>query len=183
MQATGGTALGATRSEVSAGQRQLRWLFAGLALTLYGVDLVSKTIAVERLSGGTEVEVLGQVLSLRLARNPGAAFNAGVEYTVAITVVAIVAAGAVGWFSRRLGSLAWALALASLMAGICGNLTDRLFRSPGPFRGEVIDFLQLPHWPIFNVADICINLGAGLILVQAFRGVRLDGSRAEEGDS
>ena len=44
-------------------------------------------------------------------------------------------------------------------------------------RGHVVDFLELPHWPIFNVADMCINVAAALILVQAFRGIRLDGSR------
>jgi signal peptidase II len=44
-------------------------------------------------------------------------------------------------------------------------------------RGHVVDFLMLPHWPIFNVADMCINVAAALILVQAFRGIRLDGSR------
>ena len=64
-----------------------------------------------------------------------------------------------------------------LLAGICGNLADRLFRSPGVLRGQVVDFLQLPHWPIFNVADICINVAAVMILVQAFRGIRLDGTR------
>ena len=49
--------------------------------------------------------------------------------------------------------------------------------SPGRSRGHVVDFLMLPHWPVFNVADICINVAAALILVQAFRGIRLDGTR------
>ena len=71
----------------------------------------------------------------------------------------------------------WAVAFGLLLAGITGNLTDRIFRAPGGLRGHVVDFLQLPHWPIFNVADMCINVAAALILVQAFRGIRLDGSR------
>ena len=58
-----------------------------------------------------------------------------------------------------------------------GNLTDRIFRTPGVLRGHVVDFLMLPHWPIFNVADICINVAAALILVQVVRGIRLDGTR------
>ena len=49
-------------------------------------------------------------------------------------------------------------------------------RDPGGLRGEVVDFLMLPHWPIFNVADMCINVGAVLVLVQVFRGVRLNGT-------
>ena len=91
--------------------------------------------------------------------------------------LAIVAVGVVLWLSRRVGSSVWAVALGLLLAGVTGNLTDRMLREPGPFRGHVIDFLMLPNWPIFNVADMCINVAAGLILVQAFRGIKLDGSR------
>jgi signal peptidase II len=64
-----------------------------------------------------------------------------------------------------------------LLAGIAGNLTDRLLRGPGPLRGEVVDFLMLPRWPVFNVADMCIDAAAVLILVQVYRGVRVDGTR------
>ena len=92
-------------------------------------------------------------------------------------MVAIVAAVVVLYYARRIGTATWAVALGFLLAGITGNLTDRLLREPGPMRGHVVDFLQLPHWPIFNVADICINVAAGLIILQAVRGVRLDGSR------
>ena len=67
-----------------------------------------------------------------------------------------------------------------LLAGVAGNLTDRLFRAPGPLRGHVIDFLMLPHWPVFNVADMCINVAAVLILVQAFRGIRITGAHAAD---
>ena len=68
------------------------------------------------------------------------------------------------------------------MAGVLGNLTDRLFRSPGALRGHVVDFLQLPNWPIFNVADICINIAAGVIILQAVRGISLDGTRSRDAD-
>ena len=60
---------------------------------------------------------------------------------------------------------------------MAGNLTDRLFREPGPMRGHVVDFLRFPHWPIFNVADMCINVAAVLIVVQALRGIGVDGRR------
>ena len=82
----------------------------------------------------------------------------------------------------RLGHPGWAVALGLLCAGVSGNLTDRLFRSPGPFRGHVVDFLELPRWPIFNVADMCITAAAILIMVLAVvRNVGLDGSRAVRG--
>jgi len=83
--------------------------------------------------------------------------------------------------ARRLGSRGWALALGLLLAGSLGNLTDRMFRAPGPGRGEVVDFVQLPHYPIFNVADSAIVCAAVLIAVLAFRGVGIDGTRVSTG--
>jgi signal peptidase II len=125
------------------------------------------------------VPVIGDFLVLHLTRNPGAAFSTGTRYTVVLTCVAMAAVLIVLHLSRRIGSVAWAVALGLLLAGVAGNLTDRLFRSPGPMRGHVIDFLMLPNWPVFNVADICIDVAAGLILLQAFRGIRIDGGRHE----
>jgi signal peptidase II len=84
------------------------------------------------------------------------------------------------WFARRIGTPGWAVALGLLLGGVAGNLTDRVFREPGPLRGHVIDLFMLPNWPVFNVADICINVAAGLILLQTFRGVALDGRPREE---
>jgi len=81
----------------------------------------------------------------------------------------------------RVRSTAWAWALGLLLAGIAGNLTDRFFRDPAPLRGHVIDFLELPHWPIFNVADVCINVAAALIVIQSVRGVPLSGRRQATG--
>ena len=152
-------------------------LFAAIALLGYAIDLATKTLAVARLSDGHVVHVVGDLLRLDLARNAGAAFSTGTSYTVVLSCVAIAAAVAVLWVARRLGSTGWAVALGLLLAGILGNLTDRVFRSPGFLRGHVVDFLQLPHWPIFNVADMCINVAAALIIVQAFRGVTVSGAR------
>jgi signal peptidase II len=81
-----------------------------------------------------------------------------------------------------LASTGWALGLGFLLAGVLGNLTDRIFRAPAPLRGHVVDFLQLPHWPIFNVADMCINAAAVVIVIQALRGVSVDGTHAHARD-
>ncbi len=143
----------------------------------YAVDVVTKVVAVARIEPGTNVQVVGDLLRLTLVRNPGAAFSTGTELTVLLSCVAIAAAVGVLWFARRLADRLWAVGLGLLLAGVLGNLTDRLLRAPGPMRGEVVDFLRLPNWPVFNVADICINVAAAVILVQAFRGVRLDGGR------
>lgn len=156
----------------------LRWLFAGVALTIYAVDVATKVLAVRHLSDREPIQVLGQLLQLTLVRNPGAAFSTGTGFTWAFTLLAVTGVVVVVVLSRRLArSRLWAVALGLLVAGILGNLTDRLFRAPGFGHGHVIDFLMLPHWPVFNVADMAINLGAGLILLQAFRGIHIDGSR------
>jgi signal peptidase II len=150
----------------------------GVFALLYAVDQLTKWLAVDRLTGEAEKRLVGDLLVLHLTRNAGAAFSTGTRYTELFTLLAVAAAVAVIWLSRRLGSAWWAVAFGLLLAGICGNLTDRLFRSPGFLSGHVVDFLELPHWPIFNVADICIDVAAALILLQAFRGVRIDGTRS-----
>ncbi len=149
-----------------------------VALTGYAVDVLSKILAVEKLSGRPDVQLVGDLFQLHLVRNPGAAFSTGTAYTEVFSVVAIVAVLVVLFLARRIGGAGWAFALGLLLAGVAGNLTDRLVRAPGPLRGHVIDFFMLPHWPVFNVADICIDAAAVLILVQVYRGTRLDGSRA-----
>jgi signal peptidase II len=180
MQAARGTSLSDTTDPHPTGnpssrRARLTLLFAAVAATAYVIDLVTKLIAVSQLSGRPDVDLVGELLVLHLTRNAGAAFSTGTEYTVALTCVAMVAVLVVIWLSRRVGSVGWAVALGLLLAGVCGNLTDRLFRSPGPMRGHVIDFVMLPHWPVFNVADMCINVAAVLILVQASRGIRING--------
>jgi signal peptidase II len=159
-------------------RHRLLALFAVVALTGYAVDVLSKILAVEKLSGRPDVQLVGDLFQLHLVRNPGAAFSTGTAYTEVFSVVAIVAVLVVLFLARRIGGAGWAFALGLLLAGVAGNLTDRLVRAPGPLRGHVIDFFMLPHWPVFNVADICIDAAAVLILVQVYRGTRLDGSRA-----
>ena len=183
MQAARGTSVDPTVRSTSPGRLRVWSLFAAVGLTAYAVDLGTKILAVDRLSDRPDVPLVGDLLVLNLVRNPGAAFSTGTEYTVVLSCVAIAAVVAVLVLSLRLGSVVGAVGLGLLCAGVAGNLTDRLFRAPGPLRGHVIDFLMLPNWPVFNIADICINAAAGLILIQAFRGVRLSGARiADEPD-
>jgi len=160
------------------GRRRYFTVFSVVALLGYATDVMTKVLAVRHLTGKPPVQVVGDFFTLYLARNPGAAFSTGTSYTVVLTFVALAAGVAVLWVARRLGSTGWALGLGFLMAGVLGNVTDRIFRSPGVLRGHVVDFLQLPHWPIFNVADVCINVAAALIIVQALRGVSVNGNHS-----
>jgi signal peptidase II len=153
----------------------------GLALLVAGtvvvLDQVSKFVALRALTPGEQVPLLGDVLHLRLTFNPGAAFSLGTGYTVLLSLVAAAVVVAVLRLSRRLRSIGWAVALGGLLGGALGNLTDRLVRQPGPLRGHVVDFLELPRWPIFNVADSAIVGAAVLMVLLSLRGVEYDGRR------
>ena len=166
-----------TRRRVDA-----RLVFVGMALLAYALDLGSKEWALSSLADGDK-PLLGDWFTLHLTFNPGAAFSTGTDFTIVFTGLAMLAVVVVLWLSRRLGSTGWALALGLLLGGVGGNLTDRIVREPEAFHGHVVDFLMLPHWPVFNVADICINVAAGLIILQTFRGIALDGSRDSGADS
>jgi signal peptidase II len=141
----------------------------------WAVDLLTKALAENALVDRGPVDLVGSLLRLNLTRNAGAAFSTGTSWTPVIAVFAAAALVVVLVLATRVRTTGWAWALGLLLGGIAGNLTDRIFRDPGPLRGHVIDFLQLPHWPIFNVADICINAAAVLIVVQSARGVPLSG--------
>jgi signal peptidase II len=178
MQATRGTSLSSADPESHpAPTPRHRRLFVAVAVAAYAVDLTTKLLAVAHLTPGAPKDVVGGLLRLDLVRNPGAAFSTGTSYTAILSVIAVIAAGVVIRFERRLGDRTWAVALGLLLAGVCGNLTDRVFREPGFLRGHVVDFLELPHWPVFNVADMLIDAAVVLIVIQTWRGVRITGAR------
>jgi signal peptidase II len=154
-------------------------LVLSLAALVVALDQATKAWAVHALGdrppGQERVDLIGDLFGLHLARNPGAAFSFATGSTWIFTVLAVVVALAIVRLARRLRSLIWGLALGFLLGGALGNLTDRLFREPGFGRGHVVDFLELPHWPIFNLADSSICLSAGLIVLASLRGIGIDG--------
>jgi signal peptidase II len=157
-----------------------RWKLAsllGVALVVLALDIVSKAIVVGTLSNRPPIRLLGGLLTLRLLRNSGAAFSIGTSMTVVFTFIAAVVIVYILRMARRLGSLAWAIALGLLLGGAMGNLADRIFRSPGLFRGDVVDWIELPHWPVFNLADSAIVCGGILVALLAARGIHIDGTR------
>ena len=148
---------------------------AVIAVVTFLLDLGTKVAAVERLTGREPVEVVPGVLQLTLVRNPGAAFGLAAGLTLLLTCVAAVVVVVLLRMAGRLRDRGWAIAFGLLLGGAVGNLIDRLFRQPGPFRGHVVDFLQLPNWPVFNVADAAICVAAAVVVFRSLRGVGLDG--------
>ncbi|CAA9360580.1 MAG: Lipoprotein signal peptidase [uncultured Nocardioidaceae bacterium] len=179
MQAEGGASLSHGDADQRTSRRPLG-IFFGVAATAYLLDIGTKVLAVDRLEGEPPVPVIGEVLQLTLVRNPGAAFSTGTSYTLVLSLVAVAAVVVVLFLARRLNDRLWAVGLGCLLGGVLGNLTDRIFREPGFLRGHVIDFLQLPNWPVFNIADMCINAAAVVIILQAFRGVSHTGERSSD---
>lgn len=180
MQAAGGASLSDAAHEAVRRPRRSS-LFALVAILGLALDQITKQIVVTRWT--EDIELVGSLLKVHLTFNPGAAFSTGTGLTFVISCVAIVATCVVIWLGTQVRDTLWAIGFGLLLAGITGNLTDRLFRDPAPMRGHVVDFLQLPNWPIFNVADICINLAAAIIIIQSFRGIRMDGTRTPAPDA
>ena len=165
-----------TGPQEPSGPRRVGLLLA-VAAAVYIADVISKVIVVATLKPDQPVWLIGSLLDLNLTRNSGAAFSFGTGQTVAFTAIAIGVIIYIQRTSRRLHSQPWAVTLGLLLGGAAGNLTDRLLRAPGVFRGDVVAWIQLPHWPVFNVADSCIVCGGFLAVVLAARGIRLDGTR------
>ena len=149
-----------------------------VAVLVLALDQFTKWLAVTCLEGRASVEVIGPALKLTFVRNPGAAFSLGGGYTIIFSLLAAAVAVVIVTTARSLSSVAWAIALGGLLGGALGNLLDRIFREPGFLRGHVVDFIQLPYWPIFNVADMAVVCSAGLIVILTIRGVPLRGGAA-----
>jgi signal peptidase II len=143
----------------------------GVAAFVLAADAISKMLVLEHLPLDKSVRLLGGLITLRLTFNAGAAFGLGTSYTV---LIALIACGVIFFIirtARRLRSVTWSIALGLLLGGAAGNLADRIFRSPGPFRGRVVDWINLPHFPwTFNIADSAIVCSAFLVALLVFLG-------------
>jgi signal peptidase II len=158
------------------GGRRLVGVLLAVAVVVVVLDQVTKALAVSRLADGRVVQVVGELLQLRLTFNPGAAFSFATGYTFVFTIIAAIVVVVILRISPRLRSLPWAAALGGLLGGAVGNLIDRIWRDPAPFRGHVVDFIELPNWPLFNLADSAIVGAAALMIVLSLFGIEYDGS-------
>ncbi len=173
----------ATKTEQDAGVRRRRiGVLVAVAVTALALDVITKAIVVATLPDRPPVDLLGGLLTLRVLRNSGAAFNIGNGMTLVFTVIATGVVVAILRYARKLRSLPWAITLGLLLGGALGNLADRMLRSPGVFRGHVVDWIELPHWPVFNLADASIVCGGVLAVLLASRGLQVDGTVHRDGD-
>ncbi|MFD8221188.1 signal peptidase II [Streptomyces sp. NPDC059340] len=162
-------------AEGPRGRRRIAVLFTVAALA-YALDLVSKLIVVAKLEHHAPIQIIGDWLRLEAIRNAGAAFGFGEAFTIIFTVIAAAVIVVIARLARKLYSLPWAIALGLLLGGALGNLTDRIFRSPGIFEGAVVDFIAPKHFAVFNLADSAIVCGGILIVLLSFRGLDPDGT-------
>ena len=154
-------------------RRRLRLLLSVAAVVLL-VDVVTKVLAVKLLTPQQPVSIIGDEVTWTLVRNSGAASSMGTSYTWVLTLVASAVVVGIIWMGRRLVSPWWALGLGMILGGALGNLVDRFFRSPGPLRGHVVDFLSIGWWPVFNVADPAVVGGAILLVALSLFGFDFD---------
>jgi signal peptidase II len=178
MQAARGTALtGQPPGEGGQDRPRRVAVVIAVACVVYAADVISKVAVVATLRHGEHVRLLGGLLTLRVLRNSGAAFSIGTSMTIVFTLIAVGVIVFIVRNARRLVSLPWAIAAGMVLGGATGNLTDRILRSPGAFTGNVVDWIELPHWPVFNVADSSIVCGGLLAVLLASRGIHFDGTR------
>jgi signal peptidase II len=139
-----------------------------IVVAVVALDLITKAWAVSELDDGP-VEIIGDTVSFRLARNTGGAFSLFQAFTPMLAIVAVVVAYFLVRTLRRTRDTLLVVALSLVLGGAIGNLLDRLFRSPGFLRGAVVDFVHVGDWPTFNVADSAITVGAVLVIVWSLR--------------
>ena len=158
------------------------WLLAGIAAFVVGLDQLTKHLALRELTDSEPVRILGGLIYLSLTRNSGAAFSMASGHTWVFPLIALVVVGWIAFMAVRLRSLPWAIALGLVLGGALGNLTDRIFRAPGPLLGHVVDMISVfgpygRHFPIFNIADSALTCGVVLAILLEFTGRQRDGTR------
>ncbi|GAA4817700.1 signal peptidase II [Tomitella cavernea] len=156
----------------ASGRRVSRPLvLAAIAVIVLTLDIVTKVVVVAKMTPGQPVPLIGDDIRFTLIRNPGAAFSMATGMTWILTIVALLVVAGIIRYGRRLTSAWWAVGLGLVLGGALGNLVDRLFRAPGPLEGHVVDFIAVGSFPVFNIADSGITVGAILLAALALFGV------------
>ena len=156
----------------------LQELMLKVAIGVIALDLFTKVLAVRYLENRPSIVLVpavfgekdGPLLQFTFIRNSGAAFSLGSSTTWVFTLLAFIIAFYIYRTGKKVVRLSWAICLGAMLGGAIGNLIDRLFRAPGVFRGAVVDFIQIPYWAIFNIADMGVSISAVVIAVMTLLG-------------
>jgi signal peptidase II len=143
------------------------WVY-GAGAFVYVLDRVSKALVEHQLSHRPPLDVIPGVLRFTYTTNPGGAFGlfGNAPYLFLAATLVVCAAIVIASFSAN--SLPLAVGLGLVLGGALGNLTDRIVRGSG-LNGRVVDFIDFRVWPVFNLADSAIVVGAALILIAGLR--------------
>lgn len=135
------------------------WLFV-LPLTVVILDQFSKYIVVENMALGESIPIVEEVFHLTYILNPGAAFGMFAHNRLFFIAIAVVVIGIIIWARKEILASPWEVKAGCglFLGGAIGNLIDRARQ------GLVIDFFDFRIWPVFNIADIAICIGVGLII-------------------
>lgn len=152
-------------------------------IVVYGSDQWVKHLVETTMVPGQSITVIDGLLWWRYYLNPGAAFSMGENSTWIFTLISTVGAVVTAALIVKARTLLWATALAVLAGGIVGNLHDRLFREPGFGIGHVVDYISVPNFAIFNIADAAICVSMACIVLLTFLGYRMDGQREVTADT
>ena len=135
------------------------WLFV-LPLTVVILDQFSKYIVVENMALGESIPIIEEVFHLTYILNPGAAFGMFAHNRLFFIAIAVIVIGIIIWARREILASPWEVKAGCglFLGGAIGNLIDR------SRQGLVIDFFDFRIWPVFNIADIAICIGVGLII-------------------
>jgi signal peptidase II len=147
-----------------ARSRRVLALYGTAALVLV-LDQLTKHLVVTNLAGRPPVDLIGEVVQLRYTTNSGGAFSLLTGAPLFFGITAIVIVGGIIYASRRAQPLSLLVVLGLVLGGALGNLIDRLLRGEGLLRGEVVDFVKVGWWPVFNMADSCVVVGGILLAI------------------
>jgi signal peptidase II len=135
-----------------------------VAVVIIVLDQLSKAWALRDLADGHIIHVIW-TLQFNLTYNRGMAFSRGTGLGPVIGVMALVIVVMLLLSLRRADNSLTRLATGLIIGGAIGNILDRLFRGSGWMRGAVIDFIDFQWWPVFNIADMAIMIGAATMIV------------------
>lgn len=148
------------------------------AAVVYALDRMTKLWVEAALAGRPPIEIVPGVLSFNYTTNSGGAFGLGRSAPWVFAGATVLVSVVIVFVSFRLDRRPLALALGLILGGALGNLTDRILNGPG-LSGSVIDFIDLQVWPVFNLADASIVVGAILLAMSSARREEPEGMAEE----